>query len=68
MYFAAYELALPRCQAWRSAAAMPTRTKFTGRALEVHHLFDKADAYAKTFSNGSNRIGTLFVSVDDTLS
>jgi hypothetical protein len=46
---------------------MPARRKFTCRAFEVQHLFDKADADAESLGKGGNRVVALFVGADDAL-
>ena len=46
---------------------MPAWRKFTRRAFEVQHLFDKADADAEALGKGGNRVMALFVGTDDAL-
>ncbi len=66
-HLATYQLMLSRTQTRPSAAAMWSRRKFAGGALEREHLFNKADADAEPLGDFGNRVAALFAGVDRTL-
>jgi hypothetical protein len=46
---------------------MPARREVAGRAREREHLFDEADTDTEPLGDGGNRVMTLLIGINDSL-